>query len=220
LALFRDPALGAGLAMSTLVSTVVMATLVVGPFYLSRALGLGAPGVGLALSAGPLVAALTGLPAGRLVDRFGAPPMTLAGLSAMAAGAALLAMMPASAGLAGYIAPIVVLTSGYALFQAANNTAIMTGIGPDRRGAVSGMLSLSRNLGLITGASAMGAVFAHASGAAGAAAAPPAAIAAGTRVTFAVAAALAVAALALAAGSRARARRAGAAGAVPEQAGG
>ena len=35
----------------------------------------------------------------------------------------------------------------------------MSGISPDRRGVISGMLNLSRNLGLITGASAMGAVF-------------------------------------------------------------
>ncbi len=33
LAMFRDPALSASLAMSALVSTVMMATLVVGPFY-------------------------------------------------------------------------------------------------------------------------------------------------------------------------------------------
>jgi MFS family permease len=39
LAMFRDRALSASLAMSTLVSTVMMATLVVGPFYLSHALG-------------------------------------------------------------------------------------------------------------------------------------------------------------------------------------
>jgi len=39
LAMFRDPVLSASLAMSALVSTVMMATLVVGPFYLSRALG-------------------------------------------------------------------------------------------------------------------------------------------------------------------------------------
>ena len=37
---FRDPVLSASLAMSALVSTVMMATLVVGPFYLARALGL------------------------------------------------------------------------------------------------------------------------------------------------------------------------------------
>ena len=70
--MFRDPVLSAGLAMSALVSTVMMATLVVGPFYLARALGLDAAVVGLVMSAGPVVAALTGIPAGRLVDRFGA----------------------------------------------------------------------------------------------------------------------------------------------------
>ena len=39
----------------------------------------------------------------------------------------------------------------------------MTDIRPDQRGGISGMLNLSRNLGLITGASVMGAVFALAS---------------------------------------------------------
>ena len=80
LAMFRDPVLSASLAMSALVSTVMMATLVVGPFYLSRALGLDAALVGLVLSVGPLVAALTGVPAGRIVDRFGAQRMTIVGL--------------------------------------------------------------------------------------------------------------------------------------------
>src|SRR5207245_9661157 len=40
LAMFRNPVLSASLAMSALISTVLMSTLVVGPFYLSRALGL------------------------------------------------------------------------------------------------------------------------------------------------------------------------------------
>lgn len=39
LEIFRDPRLSASLAMSTLVSTVMMATLVVGPFYLSHRIG-------------------------------------------------------------------------------------------------------------------------------------------------------------------------------------
>ena len=42
LGMFRNPVLSAGLAMSALVMTVMMATLVVGPFYLARALGLDA----------------------------------------------------------------------------------------------------------------------------------------------------------------------------------
>jgi EmrB/QacA subfamily drug resistance transporter len=179
LAVFRDPGLSASLAMSALVSTVMMATLVVGPFHLSHALGLDAALVGLVLSVGPAVAALTGVPAGRIADRFGAHRMTIIGLIAMATGCFLLSMMPATLGISGYIGPIVVITAGYGLFQTANNTAVMTDVRPDQRGVISGMLNLSRNLGLITGASVMGAVFALASATTDITTAHPEAIATG-----------------------------------------
>ncbi|CAN5920054.1 MFS transporter [soil metagenome] len=198
LSMLRDPALAASLAMSALVSTVMMATLVVGPFYLSRGLGLDVALVGLALSAGPLVSALTGVPAGLVVDRLGARRMTRVGLGGMLAGSAVLAVTPAISGVAAYIAETVVITAGYALFQAANNTAIMTHVGPQQRGVIAGMLGLSRNLGLITGASVMGALFAFASATIDVTTARPEAVASGMRVTFAAAAALSGAALALA----------------------
>jgi len=162
--------------------------------------------VGLVLSLGPLAAALTGVPAGRIADRLGARCMTIAGLIAMAAGSFVLAVMPATLGIPGYVAPIVVVTVGYALFQTANNTAVMTDIRPDQRGVISGMLNLSRNLGLITGASVMGAVFALASGTVDLTTARPEAVATGMRITFAVAGILIVVALAIAAGSRALAK--------------
>ena len=202
LAFFRDPVLRASLAMSALVSTVIMVMLVVGPFYLSQTLGLGPALVGLALSIGPLVAALNGVPAGRLVDRFGAPRMTVVGLAGMAAGSSILALIPARFGLAGYLAPIALITASYALFQVSNNTGFMMETSADQRGVASGMLSLSRNLGLITGASVMGAVFAFASGTTDITTARPEAVATGMRITFAVAAGLIVLALAIAEGNR------------------
>jgi MFS family permease len=207
LPMLRDPVLSAGLVMSALVSTVLMATLVVGPFYLSRALGLDAARVGLVLSVGPLVAALAGVPAGRLTDRSGAHLMTLVGLIGIAAGSFMLSMLPATLGIYGYIAPIVVLTASYALFQTANNTAVLADTRPDRRGVISGMLNLSRNLGLITGASVMGAVFALASATIDPTTAPPEAVATGMRFTFAVAAILIVVALAIAVGTYRRTAR-------------
>ncbi|MEU6865453.1 MFS transporter [Streptomyces sp. NPDC046876] len=206
-AMLRTPGLGAGLAMSGLVSTVMMATLVVGPFHLAGALGLPAALVGLAMSAGPLVTAFTAVPAGRLVDRLGARRVTFAGLVAMAAAATVLAAVPAALGVAGYLVPLVVLTIGYALFQTANNTAVMADVDPGRRGVVSGLLNLSRNLGLVTGASVMGAVFALGAATADVTAAPPAAVASGTRTTFAVAAVLIGGALALGSGTRTPSRR-------------
>lgn len=209
LAAFRDPALSTGLMLSGLVMTVMMTTLVVGPFHLAHALGLNAALAGLAMSAGPAVSALTGAPAGRLVDRFGPARMVVLGLAGMATGSILLAAMPLGAGVPGYVAPLVVLTAGYALFQAANNTAVMKDVRPDLRGGVSGLLNLSRNLGLFTGASAMGAVFALGTAAADVAAAQPDAVATATatRTTFAVAAALVFVAVAVLAGSRRLAAR-------------
>jgi EmrB/QacA subfamily drug resistance transporter len=206
-AMFRNPALSASLATSLLVSTVMMATLVVGPFYLARALGLDAARVGLVLSVGPLVAALTAVPAGRAADRFGAQRMTIIGLVGMAAGTLALSLPPMLFGVSGYIAPIVVITAGYALFQTANNTAVMIDVSPDRRGAISGLLNLSRNLGLITGASVMGAVFAFAAATSDMTTAHPEAIATGMRTTFAVAAALVFVALTIARGVRRRTLR-------------
>lgn len=207
LAMFRDPVLSASLAMNVLVSTVVMATLAVGPFYLSRALGLGPALVGIVMSIGPIISALSGVPAGRVVDRLGAPFMVVVGLTSMAAGSIALSVLPAISGVAGYIAAIAVLTPGYQLFQAANNTAVMMDVHPGQRGVISGMLSLSRNLGLVTGASVMGAVFALASATIDITTAHPEAVAAGMRITFAVAAVLIGVALAIAVGGRALAAR-------------
>ena len=203
LEMFSSPTLRAGFTMSVLVTTVVMTTLAVGPFYLAGALALDATHVGMAMSAGPIVAALTGIPAGRFVDRFGTYPTRVIGLIGMVLGSILMVALPTGFGIAGYVIPLVVITGGYALFQAANNTAVMTSAVESQRGIISGLLNLSRNLGLITGASAMGAVFAFAS-----AAATPDAIATGMRVTFSVAGILVAAALIIAVCSGARAHRA------------
>lgn len=196
LGLFRNTALSAGFVANAAVSTVIMATLVVGPFYLTRALQLDAARAGILLSVGPLVASICGFPAGRLVDRVGTVRASRTGLLIMIAGSIGLSLIDPEAGIVGYLIPIALLTAGYATFQAANNTAIMSIAGPSRRGILSGLLNLSRNIGLLTGASVMGAVFMAGIGG-DIAIAPPAAITAGVRTTFAVAIILAAVAIAV-----------------------
>lgn len=197
LSMLHDTKLRANLGSALLVSTVMMATLVVGPFYLSRALALDAATVGLVMSVGPLVAALAGVPAGRMVDRFGARRMIAAGLSGVAAGCFMLAITPVQFGIPGYVLPLTGITACYAIFQTANNTGVMKDVTADRRGVISAMLNLSRNLGLITGAAVMGAVFAWATAASEILAAAPQAVGTGMRVTFSLAAALIAGALVL-----------------------
>jgi MFS family permease len=193
--MFRDRALRSSLAMNAVVSTVMMSTLVVGPFYLSRALALSATAVGFAMSVGPIVTALIGVPSGRIADRLGAARMTLVGLAGIATGSILLSVLPASLGLTGYLGAIAIMTAGYGLFQTANNTLVISVAGAAMRGVTSGMLNLSRNLGLITGASVMGAAFALTSRSPDLTRASAMAARAGMRGTYALAAVLIVTAL-------------------------
>ncbi len=196
LSLLQDRALTTGLLSMSLISTIMMATLVVGPFYLYGVLGLGPVQTGMAMSVGPVVSALIGVPAGRLVDRYGEAIVTYSGLVGVIAGSVLMLLLPGPFGVVGYISGLAIITASYAVFQAANNTAVMSTASSERRGVTSALLGLSRNLGLITGASAMGAVFALGSkgaifpglGTGGEA---------GLQVTFAIAALLAMFALGL-----------------------
>lgn len=147
------------LMVNSLVAAVMMTTLVIGPFYLSLGLNLDQIQVGLIMGIGPVVAILSGIPSGRLVDRWGSRYIVITGLIFLIIGSSMLAILPKLMGLSGYIMPIIILTSGYQLFQAANNTMTLADVPKARQGMVSGLLSLSRNMGLIIGASVMGAIF-------------------------------------------------------------
>jgi hypothetical protein len=101
------------------------------------------------------------------------------------------------AGLWGFLAGVVFLTPGYQLFLAANTTQVLMTAGEAQRGATSGLLGLSRNLGLIAGAAVMAALFGWATGPGDAAQADPAVVVRATGGTFAAAAGLLIAAVAL-----------------------
>jgi MFS family permease len=138
------------------------------------------------------------MPAGRLADRFGVRLMRLAGLATLMLGCLLLSLVPPALGIAGYAAAIVVTTLGYAMFQTANNTSVMAELPAHQRGAIAGLLNLSRNLGFLTGASLLGAVFASALPTNGIGATTPETAAHGLHVTFAIAFAMAGLALLIA----------------------
>ena len=190
--------LAPNLLVNLLVATVMMTTLVVGPFYLGLGLGLKATQVGFVMAIGPVISIFSGVPSGRLVDAWGSGRVLAIGLALLTVGTFLLAFLPNMIGIAGYVLSIIVLTPGYQLFQAANNTAALTDVPKNRRGTVSGLLSLSRNIGLITGASAMGAVFSFGVGTKEFAHANASAIAIGMHLTFLLAGGMMISAFAIA----------------------
>ena len=187
LSMFHNPDISLGLFLSMIVMTVMMTTLVVGPFYLSNALRLNPENVGLIMSVGPLAAAFSGVPAGKVVDQFGFKKIMIVGVVGIAIGSMFLSIVPIGFGVKGYIIPLVIMTISYSLFQTANNTSVMKDIQFEQRGSVSGLLNLSRNLGLFTGASVLGLIFSLASKFSNVNEAKPEAIGFGMNITFSVA---------------------------------
>ena len=208
-----NTALIPNLLVNLLVAAVMMTTLVVGPFYLGLGLGLKEQQVGLMMAIGPIISIISGVPSGRLVDTWGSGRVLMTGLALLTTGAFLLAFLPNVVGAVGYALSIIVLTPGYQLFQAANNTATLANVPTFRRGTVSGLLSLSRNIGLIAGASVMGIVFALGVGTQEFAHATPEAIARGMQLTFLIAGAMITAATCI----KIFARRSGGASLLAEQ---
>ncbi len=148
-----------GLVTAFLASTIMMTFTVIPPFYLARGLELGAQEVGVVMAVGPAVGILSGVPAGRLVERFGSRPVFIAGLAGLAVAAASFAVLPSILGLTGFLVSAILLTPGNQMFMAANNTAVMARSGISHQGAVSGVLNLFRNLGSITGMAVAASLF-------------------------------------------------------------
>ncbi|VFB09921.1 major facilitator superfamily tranporter [Aeromonas salmonicida] len=126
------------------------------------------------------------MPAGWLVDRFGVLWVVRSGLAVIVIAALGLATLTAGYGPLGYLLPILLLTAGYALFQTANNSAVVGGASEQARGAVAGLLTLSRNLGQLTGAAGLGGLFATLVGTHNLSMAMPTDLVFGTQVTFAL----------------------------------
>lgn len=197
-ALLRGRAVATSLAMNLLVGAVMMSTLVVGPFFLSFGLGLSEAETGMAMAVGPIAAALSGVPAGRVTDRFGTRRTLLGGLLLATGGLCCFAVLPTLINVPGYVMALVLITPGFQLFLAANNTAVMVDAADEHRGLLSGLLGLSRNLGFMTGASVLPLVFAFLLGGHGLTGSSTQAIGKAFSITFLSAAGLCVLAIVLA----------------------
>ncbi|UUE43632.1 MFS transporter [Pectobacterium aroidearum] len=184
------------LTINAAIASVMMTTLIVGPYYLGLGLGLQETQVGVVMAIGPAIAIFCGIPSGRLVDTWGVGRALTGGITLVVTGTFMLAILPNLFGVAGYILAIIVLTPGYQLFLAANNTATLAEVPGHQHGTVSGLLNLSRNLGLIAGASLMGQVFSLGVGTEDFIHATPAALANGMQLTFFLSGGIIVAAIA------------------------
>ena len=165
LRLFRNVSFSAGIASGLLSYLVMFGVLLVVPFFLERALGAGSGRTGLELAVMPVALGLVAPLSGRLADRLGPRPLTVAGMLIVAGTLAALAL--SHPGQPELVAGLALVGAGLGLFTPSNNSAIMAAAPREESGVASGVLNMTRGMGTALGLALTGMVFGLAASPAG-----------------------------------------------------
>ncbi|MGA3146133.1 MAG: MFS transporter [Acidimicrobiales bacterium] len=112
---------------------------------------------GLELMAMPLALGATAPLAGRLADRLGAGPLTMAGMATVAGALAVLGALRPTTPV--FLTLLGVVGIGLGLFTPPNNAAIMGSVPQAQSGLASGVLNMTRGMGTALGLAMAGLVF-------------------------------------------------------------
>ena len=168
LGLFRNARFSTGIASGVGSYLVMFGVLLLVPFYLERGQGLGTARSGLELMAMPLAFGVVAPFAGRLADRLGARPLTVAGMAVVAGGLGVMgAVRPPTT---WFLALLAAVGIGMGLFTSPNNASIMGAAPGQQAGMASGVLNMTRGIGTALGLAVTGTIFVGAGGDAGSAA--------------------------------------------------
>jgi len=121
------------------------------PFYLQNMRGFTPEKTGLMISVLPVSAGLISLVSGRLSDRFGTKIFTTIGFGLQIIGLLLMTRINANTTIAGFVLRCLPFGVGFGTFQSPNNSAIMGSAKPNEQGIVSGLLTLTRFMGITSG---------------------------------------------------------------------
>ena len=120
------------------------------PFYLQKVLGYSPSQVGLIIVPSAISMIVFGPLSGRLSDRFGTMPFNVGGLAVSIAGLFLLSTLQVGSPLYHVMIGMVLQSSGMALFNAPNNSSVLSVVEDSKLGVVSAFLNLARNSANVT----------------------------------------------------------------------
>jgi EmrB/QacA subfamily drug resistance transporter len=165
LALFQSPAFRSALACLVLSFVALFAVAFLTPFYFEQLRGMSTERSGLIMIAYPLMIALLAPFTGALSDRVGSRVLAPAGLGLASVALALLGCIGPSTPLPWVATCLALGGVSQALFQPANNSALLGAAPPERQGLAGGLLATGRVLGQSLSIALSGAVFAGLGGA-------------------------------------------------------
>jgi EmrB/QacA subfamily drug resistance transporter len=129
--------------------------------YMQNSLGYSAVEAGIRFLPSTLMIVLIAPLAGRLSDRIGPRPLIVSGLTLTTIALFLQTRIDVGTGYELLLPSFVIMGVGMALTMSPMSTAAMNSVSPDKAGAASGILSMSRMVGGTFGVAAIGALFQH-----------------------------------------------------------
>ena len=121
------------------------------PFYLQAVLGYSPIQIGLIIVPSALFTAVIGPLSGRFSDRYGWRMFNVGGLVFSASGLFMLSTLRGNSSLGLVLVGMIFQTIGLGLFNAPNNSSILSVVEQSRYGVLSGFLNLVRNSANVTG---------------------------------------------------------------------
>ncbi len=160
LRLFANSLFSINLITGFITFVTIAGTIILIPFYLENILGFVPRQVGLMMAFVPIGLGIMAPISGILSDRFGPRLITVTGLLIMVGGYLAMSSLTAQTTVLGYALRVLPIGIGMGIFQSPNNSAVMGSAPRERLGIASGLLSITRTLGQVTGIAVLGAIWA------------------------------------------------------------
>ncbi|MEU4831265.1 MFS transporter [Streptosporangium sp. NPDC023615] len=164
ISIFRTAAIGAANLVTVLLICSYGGMLFILTLYLQTHLGLGALATGLAFALSGAIAVVTGIYAGKLVERFGLYRVLLCGIVIETIGIVVMVGLPEGHGLTLVLIGTSVNAFGHILALITTSIAGTNGADEGRRATAGALINASQQLGLAVGVGVVTSVAAHFAG--------------------------------------------------------
>jgi len=159
LSIFKQKQFSIAIAAMLLTFICTASLVVLIPFYLEDVLNLLPSQVGLVLVSVPIVTAIAAPLSGRISDAIGYRFLTTFGLVLLFAGLLYATTLDADSSPWDVVLRLVIIGIGAGVFQAPNSTAMMSAVPKRVIGIASGLLAVTRNIGISGGVAVSTALF-------------------------------------------------------------
>ncbi len=153
-AIFRSATLAGFLAFAALFAQTFLL-----PFYLIQLRHFPAAHAGLFLMAVPSVMAIVAPTSGALSDKIGTRGLCSVGLFIQGIGFILLGLLGSTSPQSAIVAALLVIGLGIGMFNPPNNSDLLSSVPRERLGNASGMMGLTRTMGMVIGVALSSAIF-------------------------------------------------------------